>query len=131
MTKVCRLSQEGFLLLPGERAGWYQNVNEKYRGKRIAHGLRNTGLMKAISLGYTKTRSHVLEDNEASRRSGRSFGGIVSETRATVLRTAFSLIVIYKSDDRWFVLLRLLWLRKAIVLAWSKPYKFVLLLAKL
>jgi hypothetical protein len=131
MTKVCRLSQEGVLMLPGEGETWYAHVNEKYRGKRIVYGLRNAVYMKAKSLSCTKISLHVLEDNEASLRSHRSFGGVVSETRATILKTVFRLITIYKADDRWFVLLRLLWLRKGIVIAWSEACRFGLLLVKL
>ena len=128
--KVYRLSQEGVLLLQGEGGISHANVSEKYRGKRIHSGLRNKIHEKAKSLGYDRLINHVLTDNEASLRSNRRMGGKVSETRATRLRTMFSLVVIYKSDDRWFVFLRLLWLRKGIGIAWSKPNGFGLLLAK-
>ena len=130
-TKVCRLSQEGFLLLPGESAGWYSHVDEKYRGKQIHYGLWNKNLEKAKSLGYKRSIAHVLIDNQASLRSNRRVGGIVSETSATSLRTMFSWIVIYKSDDRWFVFLRLLWLKKGIGIVWSEANGFGLLLTKL
>ena len=130
-TKVCRLSQEGILLLPGEGGVFYGNVSEEYRGKRIGPGIFNKNHEQAKSLGCERLINHVLTDNEASLRVNQRIGGIVSETRATVLDTASRLIVIYKSDDRWFVFLRLLWLKKGIVLAWSKAYKFALILAKL
>ncbi len=127
-TQVARLSQEGILLLPGESAGWYAYVDEKYRGKQINSCLADNTKERVKYLGARKQLAHVLQDNEASIRSNRRYGD-KSETRATML--TLRLIRIYKSDDRWFVLLRLLWLRKAIVLAWSEPYKFAWLLAKL
>jgi len=130
-TKVPRLSQEGFLLLPGECGGWYAHVDKKCRGKRIVAGMRKRSNVKAKSLGCKKRIGHVLQDNEAALHSSRRSGGIVYETRAIVLKTGFRLIIIYKSDDRWFVFLRLLWFRNAIVIAWSKAYKFSFLLAKL
>ena len=130
-TQVYRLSKEGILLLPGEGAIWYENVSEKYRGKRIINCLLHKLYEKAKSLDCKKLIMHVLKDNEASIRAHRRFLGIVSETCATTLRTIFGLVVIYKSDDRWFLFLRLLWLRKGIGIAWSEPNGFGLLLAKL
>ena len=40
------------------------------------------------------------------------YGGIVSGTRVTVLKVILGWIVIYKSDDRWFVLLRIIMVEK-------------------
>ena len=40
------------------------------------------------------------------------YGGIVSGTRVTVLKAILGWIVIYKSDDRRFVLLRIIMVEK-------------------
>lgn len=129
-TQMCRLSKEGILLLPGEGGIWYENVNEKYRGKQIINSLLNRLYETANVLGCKKLITHVLKDNEASIRSHRRFLGMNFASSATILRIMLGLVVIYKSCGRWFVLLALPRLRRRIGLAWSKPYGFGLLLSE-
>jgi len=130
-TQTCRLSEEGFVLLPGEAGTFYANVAEEHRGKRIHALLRVSLHERAKVLGGKTAVSHNDKDNEAVVRSNRRVLGKDFEDSAVFIRAMLSLVTIYKSSDRWHVSLGLPVLRKRIALAWSRTCGLGLLVRRL
>ncbi|MFC2005160.1 hypothetical protein ACFLUY_02935 [Chloroflexota bacterium] len=123
-SKGYKLSNEGYLLLPGENASWYGNVDENFRGKRIINHLRHKCIEVAISHDSNLSLIHILPDNESGARAHKNTGGIIFEGRAKVLNLLFHTIVFYKANDRWCGFVRIPFMRRGAGIAWSESHGF-------